>query len=289
LNMIKNILVGIFVLALSAGIFILLIQDQEVKNNILRSTLEMFGDELLAMVPEGQERDMLSKRIEDFISKAEQNEISQDQVQVTLARALNMQMAPEKPSAQELRSLLDVSPDTSQERRIRDLRGKSRTERKIQYDLQADRLARNYHEMVDLRNEIQKICQEDSSCRAFYQRAMFVVDDGLRLLVDSSLAKQYVYVNHPDLRRRLEDMSEDDLVKFENFALAPEVVQQGLIYFAPMIPKQIRTEIVENIHMDIDSLVLPNSTFKPDSLAEFINKIIKTANKFEKARSQSPR
>ena len=289
MNMIKNILVGIFVLALSAGIFILLIQDQEVKNNILRSTLEMFGDELLAMVPEGQERDMLSKRIEDFISKAEQNEISQDQVQVTLARALNMQMAPEKPSAQELRSLLDVSLDTSQERRIRDLRGKSHTERKIQYDIQADRLAKNYHEMVDLRNEIQKICQEDSSCRAFYQRAMFVVDDGLRLLVDSSLAKQYVYVNHPDLRRRLEDMSEDDLVKFENFALAPEVVQQGLIYFAPMIPKQIRTEIVENIHVDIDSLVLPKITFKPDSLDEFIDKVIEAADKFEKARSQPPR
>lgn len=273
----------IFVLALSSGIFFLLIQDQDVKNNILRSTLEMFGDELLAMVPEGQERDALSKRIEDFILKAEKNEISQDQVQVTLARALNMQMAPEKPSPQELRSLLDASLDTSQERRVRQLREKSHPERKIQYDIQADRLARNYHEMVDLRNEIQKICQEDSSCRAFYQRAMFVADDGLRLLVDSSLAKQYIFTNHPDLRRRLEEMSDDDLVKFENFSLAPQVVQQGLIYFAPMIPDSIRAEIVENLHVDIDSLALRISqiAFKPDSLAGFINKIIEAAEKID--------
>ncbi|MBN1559958.1 hypothetical protein JW998_06890 [candidate division KSB1 bacterium] len=283
MNLIKNLVIIIFVLALSSGIFFLLIQDQDVKNNILRSTLEMFGDELLAMVPEGQERDALSKRIEDFILKAEKNEISQDQVQVTLARALNMQMAPEKPSPQELRSLLDASLDTSQERRVRQLREKSHPERKIQYDIQADRLARNYHEMVDLRNEIQKICQEDSSCRAFYQRAMFVADDGLRLLVDSSLAKQYIFTNHPDLRRRLEEMSDDDLVKFENFSLAPQVVQQGLIYFAPMIPDSIRAEIVENLHVDIDSLALRISqiAFKPDSLAGFINKIIEAAEKID--------
>ncbi|MBN1465608.1 hypothetical protein JXA02_07610 [candidate division KSB1 bacterium] len=283
MNILKNIIIAFVVLALSVGIFFLLIKDQDVKNNILRSTLEMFGDELLAMVPEGQERDALAKRIDDFILKAENNEISEEQVQVTLARALNMQMAPEKPSPQELRTLLEVSLDTTQEQRIREFRGEKGRERKSQSDIRADRLARNYQEMVDLRNELQKMCQEDSACRALYQRAMFVADDGLRFLVDSSVTKQYIFANHPDLRRLLEEMSADDLVKFKDFTLVPEVVQQGVVHFAPMIPESIRVEFVKNMNVNIDSLVLSIShvPFQPDSLSEFIYKIIKIAESFE--------
>jgi hypothetical protein len=112
---------------------------------------------------------------------------------------------------------------------------------------------------------------------------MFVADDGVRLVVDSNVDQEHILVHHPEMRHRLEEMSRDEWVKFENFAYVPDVVQQALFHLAPMIPQNIRSEIVINAEIDFDTLAyhLTKSVMNADSLTAIVNEIVKIFEGFE--------
>ncbi|MBN1479000.1 hypothetical protein EH223_15005 [candidate division KSB1 bacterium] len=270
MNFAKNLIIGIFVIALSSGIFILLLQDQSVKESIFRSTLEMFGDDLLKMVPPGEQRDLLGKKIDEFIAKAEKNELSEKQVQVTVARGFNMQLSPEKPTPEEIHALFDVPPERSRPSEFdKPPRDKGR---RTANEINEERVAHQVRKLMSINQDMRSLIQTDSAYKELSKYTMFVADSGLQVVIDPNFYQQRVLPHNPQLDRLWEELSkEEQTVVFHKFSEMPNIVEQALDVSAPFLPRNLR-KIVINADISADSLHIDFSKFmsNPDSVKKMI-------------------
>jgi hypothetical protein len=284
LNFLKNVIIGIFVLAISAGIFFLLIRDQDVKRNILRSTLELVGDELLAMVPEGEQREALANQLDKFITKAENNELSEQQVEVTLARAFNMQLSPEKPSPAEIHAVLEAPLDSLRTLPVERAGEKwGEKENYPPHEIDKERLARTLRDMMAIKEDMIRVSQADSMSQELSKYTMFVADSGLQFVVDANIRNSRELIHNPDARRFFDDLSKMERVKFRKFAETPGMAEQALIVYAPFLPQPIRAKIVINADLPFDTLdiKIPQHFYNQDSLKKMINDAVRVLEQLE--------
>ena len=86
----KKLFIGSFVLLFSAAIFYLLMNEETTKDDILRTTLETLGSEVLAMMPDGESKSKLDQKFQEFMTKVGNDELSKAQIQTTTASILNL-------------------------------------------------------------------------------------------------------------------------------------------------------------------------------------------------------
>ena len=109
MTLVKKIGFALLVFFMSVGIFFLLSNNEQIKTNILRTSLELFGKELLAMVPEGNEKDLLVDRYNQFINKAENDEIPPEKIEKVAATILNLANQDSVISAEKAIDALELS------------------------------------------------------------------------------------------------------------------------------------------------------------------------------------
>lgn len=280
-NMLKNMMIGIFVLALSAGIFFILLQDKAVKDNILRSTLEMFGDELLAMVPEGDQHDLLQAKLDEFIAKAENNELSEKQVEMTVARGFNMQLSPEKPTPEEIHALFEVQPEIPLPTVPHPASGGDKWEA-VPKEINEERIAHQVRKMMALNRDIMSLIQTDSAYKELPHHTMFVADSGLQIALDLNFYHTRNYEKNPQLEHLLKELSKEQAVIFLKFDEIPNIIEQALEVSAPFLPRHVR-KIVIDANNQADSLNINFSTFisNPDSLQKMIKESTRILEQFD--------
>ncbi len=84
--------IGFFlaVLIISAGIYFVFYADEDVQQDVLEYSLNLMGDKLLAMVPEGSEKIKLTQLYNGFKERAIQGNVAPEQIEHVAANILNV-------------------------------------------------------------------------------------------------------------------------------------------------------------------------------------------------------
>ena len=268
MGIVKKILLATLVLIISSGIFFMLVREQEVKENILRTSLEMFGNELLAMVPEGPEKERLSQRMNQFIERAENNQVPKTQIQEVVSAGLNMQMNQREIPPEKLDAMLKLSLDTTSVRRRRSRPFRSRTEE--------EQLAHQIRKMIVTQKEIERLMASDSIEFELRQPMLFDRDStGLVIRIPADFMQHKSPSMHPEMQKKFEELERENMVRYEELEELRELALSGLEFVVPAIPPSARDQFIHemqkwNKHME-DSMNF-SIGFDPDSLEEFIKK-----------------
>ncbi len=278
MGFIKKVLLATIVLAISSGIFFLVVQEQEVKENILRASLEMFGSELLAMVPDGPEKERLAQKMNQFIDKAENNEVPTTQMQEFVSAGLTMKMNQEEIPPAKLEAMLELSMDTTvvHEKKRRSIR--SRTEE--------ERFAHQVKQMVYMQKRMERLMDSDSVKAKFRKQILFDRDStGLVMVVPPNFQHHDRSKIDDELRRELRELERENMLRYEELKEIQELAEMGLEFVMPAIPPPARDLFMQEMQKlqksMMDSLQVPSFVFNPDSLAEFIKKIEQQAEQGE--------
>jgi hypothetical protein len=89
MKVIKNLALALLVILLSAGIFFTFTNDKKLKNSVLNSTLGLLGDQLFAMVPDGEKKDVLEKKYKEFLGNVDKDQVAPEKIEKVAAAILN--------------------------------------------------------------------------------------------------------------------------------------------------------------------------------------------------------
>jgi hypothetical protein len=278
-EIIRKIAVSILVLVISAAVFFMLIKEQNLKKDILRTTLELFGRELLARVPDTPQKTAMAKAINAYIDQAEQNNLPEEQIQKTVALGLNMSMSPQQLTPEELQAVFDIHADSAEIRIMRE-------NRKGHPPMDRERLAHEINTMITFRRELadmEKNSKLDSLHSKLAKRFVFAVDSGLKVLIPTEFQAHGDRPLPPEWRDRLDKLERDKMMlTYDLKRLPPDLQKQqdkGGRHFQLMPPEvyaQVIMELRRN-NINPDSLNLPAFLTNPDSLNAFLARIQKAS------------
>lgn len=279
MEIIKKIAVTIVVLVISAAVFFMLIKEQNLKKDILRTTLELFGRELLAMVPDTPQKKAMSQAINAYIDQAEQNNLPEEEIQKTIALGLNMSMSPQQPSPEELQAVFIIHTDSAAQR-VR------KENRKGHHPMDRERLAHEINTMITFRRELsdmERDSSQDSLHARFANRVVFTADSGLKVLIPTELQAHRNKPLPPEWRDRLDKLERDKMVITYNFQDLPPGFQKqqdkGSMHF-PFLPPEVYARVIMELrrnNINPDTLNLPAFMTNPDSLDAFLARIQKAS------------
>lgn len=268
MGIVKKILLATLVLIISSGIFFMLVREQEVKENILRTSLEMFGNELLAMVPEGPEKERLSQRMNQFIERAENHQVPKTQIQEVVSAGLNMQMNQREIPPEKLEAMLKFSLDSTSVRRRRPHPFRSRTEE--------EQLAHQIRKMIVTQKEIERLMASDSIEFELRQPMLFDRDStGLVIRIPADFMQHKGPSMHPEMQKKFAELERENMVRYEELEELRELALSGLEFVVPAIPPSARDQFIremQKLNKHIADSMNFSYGFDPDSLEEFIKK-----------------
>ncbi|HPG40451.1 MAG TPA: hypothetical protein PLP19_05070 [bacterium] len=222
MKVIKNILVGFLVLILSAAIFFIMVKDQQVKDNILSSSLQMFGDDLLAMVPESEQKEVLRQKIDDFMVKADRNQVAPEEIEQVAADILNLTVQDTLLPPEEVIQIFEL--DEKPQRSVKTERPTQPVPPVFNKVFKRDRfkwgpppqykwdekkknaLASQLQEMKDLHWEMQNLWQKDSTLKHLRRQVVFQADSGITVALDVNLKKKLNFESDEDLQKQIEKL-----------------------------------------------------------------------------------
>ncbi len=173
---VKKIAAAALVMLISAFIFFLLVKEQSVKDDMLKAALQILRNDLLAMVPDGPQKRAVAEKIDAFIEQAEANRLPEEEIQRTVASALNLSRSPEPPTEEELEKIFEPTsaPFPPPAAGPADRR----------------KLAHEINMMIRLRRELEQAEKEmaDDSLRLMISSSVFfAADSGLKLFIPTEL------------------------------------------------------------------------------------------------------
>ena len=274
----KKLFIGSFVLLFSAAIFYLLMNEETRKDDILRTTLETLGSEVLAMMPDGESKSKLDQKFQEFMTKVGNNELSEAQIQTTTASILNLKMDANQATPEVIEAVLEVRIDTIQTASLRD-------DFKIAdkgLSLNKRELAGQIKQMMSLQEEIERISNEDTlSKKDIKEKIVFSADSGLQVWISPEIMEQHVFIHNPEFLQKIKALQEQDKVQYYNFKPLNDLGLAGLKFAAPFLSQKDKEKIKIYLKQNPpsqDSLNFERFIPHPDSLKKVIE-IILTAEK----------
>jgi hypothetical protein len=275
---VKKIAVALLVLVLSSIIFYIFVQDKRVKDDLLRVTLGTFGDQLLAMVPEGEEKVRLEKKYQDFLHSADQNKIPEEKIEKVAATILNLSNQDTPISAKDAMAVLDLNE-------IPEMPAPSKpdsqiTEKHLQWpkDEQIRPTAWNTQEKNKLALRLSEMQQLDYQIDALpihkplKDKIIFSADSGLRVIIKSELKTVIDSCSSPKLESHIKNLEAQDMLLWE--VDIPKNWINDISKYITDLPPDVAHSIPQNAKeimkiftaVDIDSLAQKH----PDSLSKYL-------------------
>ena len=272
MTLLKKIAFASLILLISSVVFYIFIKDQQVKDDMLRVALSAFGNQLLAMVPEGEEKKVLEKKYQDFLHKAEQNQIPEEKIEKVAAIILNYANQDTVISAREGLAVLDLPeaidapvfleapPDPEKH----SLPAAEPTHLKWETK-NREKLAQRLLRMQELNVEINAL----SDAFPVKDKIVFSADSGLRVTLDTDLR---MMIQNPKLEKEIEHLEEQNLLKWQ--IDVPSEIVHGLKHYMKYVPSDVQDNLPQDVKMiwnivnsvNIDSFAHAD----PDSLKKFI-------------------
>jgi len=299
MQFIKNVLLAIFVLILSAAIFFFLVKDQQFTDDILKSTLQLFGDDLMAMVPDGEEKELLKKKYDEFLHKADQEELPPEEIERVAAVILNLTTQDTVVQAEDALSALNLNnedliytpkvpfPKQAPEKRIFDkISKKDRPPRLEPFDWNEEdkrEMAERLTKVKDFHKKIHKRIQHDTTLKALQNQVLFNADSGLTVALNIRLKEDMAMLAEDKaLQEQMEMLEKENILIWKATIEHQKQAGKALKMVLEQLP-QITVnmgEMLQNSEM-FDSIQIDvNQYFNSESLEKMIEEHVKEFENF---------
>ncbi len=279
MEFLKRIPVVFIVLMISAAIFYLLVNEEK-KEDILRTTLEALGREALARVPDSPQKAALEQKLHEFINKAENNELSEKQIQITTASILNLGMETKKAPPEAIEAVIEAHIDS-----MRAPEGRAMPEKeKAEPPLNKRELAGEIRQMMALQKEIKRLNVEDSLNMDICEKVIFSADSGLKVWISPDIMEQHFFMHNREFLKMLHDLEQENVVRYYNFDQLNDLALLGLKFAAPFLSPKDEREIMAVFNQypsSTDSLFQERIALHPDSIKKVIEIFQNVARQLE--------
>ena len=234
MTLLKKMFAGLFVLLVSTAIFYFLIKDQNLKTDILRTTLDLFGKQLFAVVPEGEQKVSLQRLYDDFMRKAENQEVPPEEIERVAAAILNLANRDTVISADVAMSALALAPDEYAEGSTgfddvlpaRPPKGSIALARTFRKEADWEEMAKRLRSMHEFNFEYKQCVENDSGFKPFKHQIFFVADSGLRVAIGVELQTAIARTKAERLRMNIQDLEQKKWVFWEKQAELKKIEQE---------------------------------------------------------------
>ncbi len=283
MEILKKISFTFLVLVISAGIFFLLVKDEQVKKDILHRSLDLFGDQLLAMVPDGMQKTALEKRYQEFIEKADKNEITSKDIEKVAANILNITTHDSLVSAETAMNVLAVIPqDTitrpapiSEPRKIISIPKWHLRKKTNGMLLQRRLLAKKLQQLQKFKKQLDIACQMDSSLDSLRTQVVFLADSGLKAALSAKFKDALNYHQSQEIKRQIEQLEKEKMLEWHKniraFQQAKTAATIALNNLPPSLHTSTKDIFNDKERASLDSLAIAN----PDSFQKLIRQRVK--------------
>jgi len=297
--MIKKVFLAFFILLISTVIFVLLVQDRGVKQDILRTTLNLFGDELLAMVPEGEQKENLQKRYQEFLARAEADQVADEEIERVAATILNLTNQDTVISAEAAMNVLAINekggvsglrplgPPVFRDRGDPELPSAKRRKWKMQERYsRRQKLAERLQNIQKFNETFTQLSEQDTAIRAALPQYITTADSGIVIALHENYSSQKLDPRFDELREHVKKLEEDAVVQFhvdmEEAKKAERHLRMTVLKELRRHPANILPDAALAVLAQIDSgLVDTISSIFSDSLEEFLEMEIENMDQNE--------
>ena len=235
-NFLKNIVVVIGVLAISAGIFVLVTGDKELKEDILSSSLRGLGNQLIQLIPEAksEEQENLKAKWDEFSHKAQKGEIPADKVESVAVGILNASNLDENFSVEDAEVILNFALPNEEEATTTweaDEVHASAEEGRVVKEKNTRSAILPNGRLAALGEELAALCRfnerireasgdDHEKRRVFVEHFRYSFDNGIKLSADVGLKKRLGDARFKIWNDELDRLEEKELVEWrQNFAM----------------------------------------------------------------------
>ncbi len=289
MEILKKISFALLVLVISAGIFFLLVKDEQVKKDILRKSLDLFGDQLLAMVPDGEQKAALEKRYQEFLNKADKNEIPTKDIEKVAANILNLTTQDTLISAETAMNVLavihmDTMANSEDDKNNAIPKPPLLKTTNDQLVVERRTLAKKLQQLQKFKKQLDIVCQMDSSLDSLRTRVVFLADSGLKAAISINFKDAFDPHHSLEITKEIEQLEKEKMLEWhENartFQEAKAAVAISLHNLPPSPPPSVGHFFKEGERAALDSLAIAN----PDSFRNLIRiKVRDTRKKYQRA------
>jgi len=262
-NRFKKIGYALAVLIISAGIFLTFYADKDTQKDVLEVSLNLMGDKLMAMVPDGTENNKLVDLYENFKQKAIKGDVAPEQIENVAANILNVSNTEKTITSQQaegvLRSALLVETTwKNSESRGEHQPKKSKPAKRSKPD--EFKVAGNrVKTMFEFNERIHKTIEQNAEKQHELARQIhYQVKDGLNLVLDTRLRANMDEKAFSHLVVELEELEQEELLEWsetlsEELARASEEMQEELEALQESL-EEIKEEHIINALESLKSL-----------------------------------
>ena len=252
MRLIKNVIVAFFVLIISAAIFFFLVKDQQFTDDILRSTMQLFGEDLMAMVPEGEEKELLKKKFDEFLQRADKEELPPEEIERVAAVILNLTTQDTIVQADEALSALNFKnqdyiypPTVPFPRQASEMKSVGKRAKGIR-PLRPERFDWNEEEKKEIADRLVKVkdfhvklhkrMQHDSTFKALPKKIMFNSDSGLTVALNLDLKDDFHFEFDPSFLAEMEALEKEKILVWKESIQHQKEMEKALNKFLEHIP-----------------------------------------------------
>lgn len=209
-----------FVIIAAAGIYLAFYANKEVKQDVLAYSLNLLGDKLLTMVPDGPQKTKLAQAYEEFKQRAIARKVAPEQVEQVAANILNATTSEKNLTSEQAEALLHSGlmfppkmqpPHSSQTPLQKPPSGKEppSSEKWIA-------LTENLKTVLEFNENFQKVIRE----KAEKQKKMamqfhYRVDNGLKLALDPELRQYLDEHEMQQLTKEMQQLEKANLLEWQ--------------------------------------------------------------------------
>jgi hypothetical protein len=236
-NVLKNIVVVAGVLLLSAVIYFVVSDHQPLRENVFDRSLQLLGQQLLSLLPEGAERQIVAAKWQQLIERAQRGEIQPAQVERMAVGILNASNLDTKISAEDAEIILNLAYEDANQLAALAAPAVAQPPEVKTPTFSRDELQQKLHEVgkkletVCLFNsKIKSSCETDPlKQRIFSQNLRYEISNGIRLQADTKLKHELDSKNFQLWKQELKKLEEERLLAWQqNFAEQLAIQQEKL-------------------------------------------------------------
>lgn len=283
MEILKKISFTFLVLVISTGIFFLLVKDEQVKKDILHKSLDLFGDQLLAMVPDGVQKTTLEKRYQEFMEKADKNEITTKDIEKVAANILNITTHDTLVSAETAMNVLAVIPEDTitrpapinEPRKIISIPKWPRRKQTDDMLLKRRLLAKKLQQLQEFKKQLDIACQMDSSLDSLRTRVVFLADSGLKAALSVKFKDALNPHQSLKIKQQIELLEKEKMLEWHKNMRAVQKAKTAVAIALQNLPPSLHTSkkdiFNDKERASLDSLAVAN----PDSFQKLIRQRVK--------------
>ncbi len=282
----KNVFMCLGVLLLSAAILYFLIQDKQTQEDVLQASLSMFGERLLAMIPQQSEKDSVQQKYDEFMRKAEEQEVDPEKIEIVAAEILTASTTDEPLPAEDAIALLDYALGTSSTTDSLAMGITMMPEVPVPIDDMDPilppppprpkayvELGKTLKELNEFTIVLEKAMQEDSATIKMFA---IQVDSGIKIVLDDAMKEKFLEKKSLELEQKLKEVERMQLLRYRRdldreVREMPRTMPAGGVATRRYIPPNERKKIIEE-YIKLDSLWVHHgdstALFKSRKLAE---------------------